>query len=116
MRIPYDNRGEEGRLQRLKKFVNEVDTESDRLGENSITSYRSLLEDLLVKYALPYVLLKGSRIDLISAIKNFLPEINFVLNQELSRLDPGWKHILMSKKISDMTGYEYQQYLKLIDK
>ena len=116
MRIPYENKNDESRFTDLKEFVNDIDEEIKRMGDSNIMSIRSLINEILAKYDLSYVDLTGYRQDFIDAVKAFLPEINFALDQEIARLDPGWKHLLMSKRISDMTGYEYKTYLKLIGK
>jgi hypothetical protein len=115
MRLRYEDRNEESQLQSLKTFISDIEENVHRLGENSLLAYRSQIENLLKKYDLTYVTLAGDRYDFLDAVKDFLPEIIFIIDQDLARLDPGWKHQLMSKKVIDMTGYEYAEYSKLIE-
>jgi len=48
------------------------------------------------------------------SFKDFEEEITFSIKCELERIDPIWKHRLMLKKLSEMTGYEYKTCLELI--
>lgn len=116
MRLSYENRNEEVHLDSLKEFVSAIEAEIQRMGEHSIMSIRDKFIYLLAKYGLTYVDLSGGRSDFVGKVKAFSPEINFVIDQERARLDPGWEHLLMSKRIYDMTGYEYKAYLELIGK
>lgn len=106
MRIPHENRTDENRLSNLKEFVNNIDEAIERMGDSYVMSIRSSINEVLTKHDLSYVDLTGYRPDFIVAVQDFLPEINFAIDQETARLDPGWKHLLMTKKISEMSGYE----------
>lgn len=46
----------------------------------------------------------------LSSIKD---EINYVIELAIAQEDPSYQFKLFSKKISDMTGFEYQRYLIL---
>lgn len=115
MRLQYENLNEENRLQSLKIFVSNIAENIQHLGENSLLAYRSAIENLLNRYGFAYVNLKGDRYDFLEGVNDFIPEITFAIDQEIAKLDPGWKHHLMSKKVLEMTGYEYSEYLKIIE-
>lgn len=114
MRIPYKLRNEETYLNALKEFAKNIDDTIQQKSDESLISIRNKFNEILVNHNLLYVDLNGGRTEFVDAVNSFLPEIIYALDQEIVRLDPGWKHFLMSKKMSDMTGYEYKTYLELI--
>ena len=47
-------------------------------------------------------------------LKRWNPVLTFLISDALSDLEPDKKHRLFLKKVSDMTGYEYREYLKYL--
>jgi len=47
-------------------------------------------------------------------LQRWNPVLTFLISDALSDLEPDKKHRLFQKRISEMTGYEYQQYLQYL--
>ena len=48
-------------------------------------------------------------------LKRWNPVLTFLISEALSDLEPDKKHRLFQKRISEMTGYEYRDFLKYLD-
>lgn len=46
-----------------------------------------------------------------STLNRWNPILTFLITDALSQLEPDRKHKLFSKKITEMTGYEFREYL-----
>ncbi|MCF2487232.1 hypothetical protein [Dyadobacter sp. CY347] len=46
-----------------------------------------------------------------STLNRWNPVLTFLITDALSQLEPDKKHKLFSKQISEMTGYEFREYL-----
>ena len=47
-------------------------------------------------------------------LKRWNPVLTFLISEALSNLEPDKKHRLFQKKISDMTGYEYRDFMQYL--
>lgn len=117
MGLSYEGQKIVKELEYIQEIVNEVmSTESHRGGMGSFTEVKRIAIPLLEKYKLQYVAneLNVEWQYVPNAIKNFSEEILFVLQSEIETTDPIWKHRLLLKRVSDMTGYEYIKFQEIM--
>lgn len=116
MELNYEQKQRKGELEILLAHTEDFIRGETRLGTQGVDRIKAEIAQIIDKYGLAYVseaLLEIAR-PARQTFVDFQDEIHFAITSEISRVDPSWKHLLMSKKISDMTGYEYKTYLELI--
>jgi hypothetical protein len=118
MELNYEQQQKKKDLELILERSEDFIKGENRLGSFGINQVASKVSEIVKKYGFDYVAedLSGNTRFVHETFKDFAEEIRFSIGQELEKIDPIWKHRLMLKKISDMTGYEYKQYLELIGK
>jgi len=117
MELNFDQKQRKSELEILlghaEDFIKDNDT---RLGTQGVNRVKTDIANIIDKYGLDYVAeaLRETARPARPIFIDFQEEIRFAIQSEIARIDPSWKYQLMSKKVSDMTGYEYKTYLELI--
>lgn len=114
MRIPFEKRGRFNTLTDLKNLVEKFDGVGNDEILRRLLSWDSLLKEVFLKHGVGYATIFESSDKWDVALHDFKSEILFAINEELNSLDPGFQHNILSKKISEMTGYEYKRFLKIL--
>ena len=114
MSLPYQAQYEIDQLEKLRNSIASIVTEPARFQDVTIRDFLRKLYPLLKKYNLEYVDISGSSEEIAEGVNFYSDEIGFVFQEEIAAVDPRTKHRLFVKKISEMTGYEYQKYLRLM--
>ncbi|WP_149240315.1 hypothetical protein [Dyadobacter sp. 32] len=118
MKISSEKQSELSQIKKLHKdFVFIVENPGQGLSGEVYNQIRDYIKPVLVTYGLLDVAdsLIGWQFDLIDKLVESKEEIDWVFNEHILSFDPLYKHKLFLKKISEMTGYEYQRYLKFIN-
>lgn len=116
MKLTYDEKEALKKHERVVGHIESIYSGQPDFGEEMIKSLREYVVVLLPEFGLGELRdkLEVSIFDFYGAVRDYKSEVTFVLEEKKKRFDPSWKHHLMQKKISDMTGYEYKTYLELI--
>jgi len=104
--------------ERMSGLIEKIISDHPGFNEIVLRDSRDFTMVLLVEYGFDQVKdqISDDPFDFYEFARDYQDEIQYVLAEHKRRLNPSWKHLLMSKKISDMTGYEYKTYLELIGK
>jgi hypothetical protein len=118
MALSYEGQKNVKELEYIQEIINEVvSTEGHRNGMGSFVEVKRVAIPLLEKYKLQYVAneLNVEWQYIPNVIKDFSEEILFVLQSEIEKSNPSWKHQLLLKKVFDMTGYKYIKFQEIIN-
>jgi hypothetical protein len=118
MKLTSEQQVEVSRHQRLTNVLNEIVDNNPGYDENILKPVRDYVKTLLDKYGFLEITqyITVGAFEFYDAARDYKDEIRYVMEEHEKRLDPSWTHQLMSKRISEMTGYEYKTYLELIGK
>jgi hypothetical protein len=102
-------------LNYLKDAIDEINTSGNvRIGDKGLMQLKDDLLELTKDNQFTKVELTNSKFDLFDKIKQYSDLFLHIISDEIFTIDPMYGHNLMKKRVSEMTGYEYQKYLKLI--
>jgi len=117
LRLNREQQDKVEKLNAIREYVDEIATLSiNKSGRFLMEQILSEIQPLLEKVGLDEVskFLEVNHYDFAKKIAAFKEEINFAIDQEIDSFDPASKYKLFSKRINEMTGYEYEKYLSLI--
>lgn len=102
---------------RMRGFVNEILSLNPLSYDETVyKGVRDYLKPLLIEHEFDYVAeaISTGPFEVIEPIRDYKTEILFVLERHIESFDLLRKHKLMLKRICEMTGYEYKEYLGII--
>jgi len=87
--------------------------------EEVLNSVKSFIKPLLIAHleagASAHIIKKWKDVWNTQEVYNsFKEEIHYALSQQRDQVDVFYKHKLLMKKVSEMTGYEYRTFLRII--
>lgn len=117
MKFTWDQQEEQKKHERMSGFLDKILLENSGFEETVLKGVRDYLRPILSEFGFEDVKyhIEVGPYEFYEAARDYKAEILFVMDEKKKRFDPSWKHNLMLKQISTMTGYEYKQYLEIID-